>query len=128
MNFDDVLASFEREAFQLVAHDRSALADECLLAAQRGWHARAPAVAWPTSAEGAVRDYFRDELSDDVLATHGHGASRWALFASYAVGWLFALQELGLHDEAAAEVAFAVLPGYMWLHEARISDPTSSGE
>jgi len=121
INFEEVLKSFERETTRSAAQDRSALADECVLSARRGWDACSPRIAWPPTAEGAVRAYFRDELSADVLETHENGAARWALFASYAIGWVFALEKKGRLDEHSARTAFAVLPGFMWMHAARIA-------
>jgi hypothetical protein len=130
INFDEVLTSFERERVQSLTRDRSRLGEECVLAARRGWDACSPRTAWPTTAEDAVRAYFRDELTDDVLDTHEHGggAARWALFASYAIGWVFALQKRGRLDEGGAQTAFAILPGFMWMHEDRIAGPSSTME
>jgi hypothetical protein len=120
VNFDEILLAFEREAPASPGQDRLALEEACVHAAQRGWHGCSPSAAWPVAAEGAVREYFRDDLTEDVLATHEEGASRWALFASYATGWLFCLQGLGRLDEPSALNAFAILPGFMWLHAARV--------
>jgi hypothetical protein len=121
VNFDEVLLAFEREAFPSHAPDRPALEEACVDAARLGWHGCSPSAAWPVPAEGAVREYFRDELTDDVLATHGQGASRWALFASYATGWLFCLQGHGRLDDLSAANAFATLPGFMWMNAVRVA-------
>ena len=121
VNFDDVLTAFERDWVSSAAQDRSGLEEECVVAARRGWDASSPPASWPIAAEPAVRRYFREELTEDVLTTHEEGAARWALFASYATGWLFSLKAQNRLDEQSADRAFAILPGFMWLHEARVS-------
>lgn len=73
-----------------------------------------------------MRAYLRDELPDEELESHGQGAAMWALFASYAIGWIFSLRNDGVLDEEELDLAFAQLPGFMWLHEERIS--SSAGD
>jgi hypothetical protein len=120
VNFEELLASFETDEAPSHTRDRPTLEQECVAAAKRGWGKLSNA-PWPAAAEPAVRNYFREELPDEVLESHGHEAAMWALFASYAIGWIFSLKHDGVLDEDGAGLAFAQLPGFMWLHEARVS-------
>ena len=120
MKFDELLASFEAGEARSNTRDRTRLEDECVAIAKRGWEQRSSA-PWPTAAEPAVRRYFQEELPNEDLESHSDGAAMWALFASYAIGWIFSLKNDGVLDEDESAVAFATLPGFMWLHEARVS-------
>ena len=121
IDFDKILTAFEAARLSSTAKDRAALEEDCVTAARRGWTASSPSTPWPDGAEPAVREYFTEDLTADVLSVHGAGAQRWALFASFATGWLFSMRTRGELDELAAYGAFARLPGFMWMNEERLT-------
>jgi hypothetical protein len=124
--FDPVFAAFQQQAVDPPAETREALEAVCLGVGRAGFHALLGDAAWTERMEEAVRSYFREELTEEVLETHEDGAQAWARFASYAVGWLIALQVSGQLAEEDVDIAFALLPGYMWQYEARICARTGA--
>ena len=124
--FDPVFAAFQQQAVDPPAESREALEAVCLRAGRAGFHALLGDAAWTEQMEEAVRSYFREELTAEVLETHEDRAQGWASFASYAVGWLIALQVSRQLGEEDVDLAFAHLPGYMWQYEEKICARTGA--
>ena len=119
--FEPMLAAFKAANLTSGYDDRVELEQACLVAARRGWTEAGPGNSWVEDASTLVQQYFRDELTPEVLQSHENGAASWAMFASFAVGWLLALQNAGSLDERESFTAFATLPGFMWQHEERVT-------
>jgi hypothetical protein len=118
--FDEILASFGAIKLLTPVSDRSVLERLAMNAARSGWVASGVAIGWNERARSLAQHYFANELTSDVLETHDEGGANWALFASFAVGWLLAMQAEGKLDADSADLEFARLPGYMWFNEQRI--------
>ena len=119
--FESILLVFKEARLATASETRTELEDGCVIAARQGWAQAGTGRAWLDQAETLVRRYFQEELIPEVLESHGVGAVNWALFASFAVGWLLALQNAGSLDDLESEVTLATLPGFMWLHEERVT-------
>ncbi len=120
-SFESMLTTYYALETTTAFRSRTELEEACVRAAFRGWAEARTEVQWVDDAELVTRQYFRNELTPEVLESHEDGATNWALFASFAVGWLLALQTAGALDSVESLTAFATLPGFMWLHEVRIT-------